>query len=173
MTIPASPSGGAHGAPGGHRPPQRNSSRMIGGCAGARAASAAAMAGPQVRLGGGWNCDPSQTTTGEATAEGDGSGDDGAESGAAHPATTSATMMAEITDLLMAPRTVGHPYRFPHPRAIRSPGQMRDRASQPWERCARTAASPHQDRITAAEDEARGEVRVVERPDGISKTRLA
>ena len=27
MTIPASPSGGAHGAPGGHRPPERNSSR--------------------------------------------------------------------------------------------------------------------------------------------------
>src|SRR5450759_1765085 len=106
MTIPAFPSGGAQGAPGGHRPPQPNSSRMIGGCPGASTASAAAIAGPQVRLGGGWNCDPSQTTSGEATAE-------GAEDDEVQPTTTMATIARETTSLLMAPRTVRYPRRFP------------------------------------------------------------
>ena len=86
---------------------------MIGGCPGPMAASAAAMAGPQVRLGGGWNCDPSQMTAGEATAEGDGGGEDGTDDDAAHPATTMATVAREIPSLLMALRTVRHPSRFP------------------------------------------------------------
>jgi hypothetical protein len=81
---------------------------MIGGCSGASMESAAAMAGPQVRLGGGWNCDPSQTTAGEATAEGDGAEDD-----PAHPAPMVATSAREIANLLMAPRTVRYPCRFP------------------------------------------------------------
>src|ERR1035437_2560639 len=117
MTIPALSSGGAHGAPGGHRPPQRNSSRMMGGCAGVSTANAAASAGPQVRLGGGWNCDPSQPTSGEAAAEGDESGDDRAEDVGAHPATTT-TIAIEITSLLMAPATVRRACRFPRARAI-------------------------------------------------------
>jgi len=116
--IPAPPSGGAHGAPGGHRPPHRNSSRMIGACAGARTASAAAIAGPQVRLGVGRNCAVSQTTSGDARAEGDGSGDDGAEDVAAHPAATVATVAREIQSLLMAPLTVRHPCRFPRATAL-------------------------------------------------------
>jgi len=91
---------------------------MIGGCPGASTASAAAIAGPQVRLGGGWNCDPSQTTSGEATAEGDESGDDRAEDVGAHPATTMATVEREITSLLMAPATVRRACRFPRARAI-------------------------------------------------------
>src|SRR5450759_3548252 len=113
MTIPAFPSGGAQGAPGGHRPPQPNSSRMIGGCPGASTASAAAIAGPQVRLGGGWNCDPSQMTSGEATAE-------GAEDDDEHAATTMATSAREITSLLMAPATVRRACRFPRARAIQA-----------------------------------------------------
>jgi hypothetical protein len=84
---------------------------MIGGCPGASIPSAAVMAGPQVRLGCGWNCDPSQTTAGDATAAGDGGGDDD-EDGTAHPATTMATSAREIASLLMAPRTVRYPCRF-------------------------------------------------------------
>src|SRR5665647_46021 len=125
MTIPAFPTGGAQGAPGGHRPPQRNSSRMIGGCAGASTASAAAIAGPQVRLGVGWNCALSQATSGEATAEATGSEDDGAEDVAAHPATTAATSAREITSILIALRTVRRSCRFPRARAIRGPGPRR------------------------------------------------
>gem|GEM_PF-5200588 len=88
LTIPASPSGGAHGAPGGHRPPQQNSSRMIGACAAGRTASAAAIAGPHVRLALGCQTAPSQGTSGDATAVGS-----GAE---AHPATTSVTMARQV-----------------------------------------------------------------------------
>ena len=76
------------------------------------------MAGPQVRLGGGWNCDPSQTTSGDATADGDGVGDNGTEDAGAHPATTIATIAMEITNRLMAPRTVRDPCRFPCARPL-------------------------------------------------------
>src|ERR1019366_1072350 len=69
ITIPWSPSGATQGASGGQRPPKRNSSRMIGGCAGANTASAAASAGRQVRLGVGLSCDGSQTTSGDATGD--------------------------------------------------------------------------------------------------------
>jgi hypothetical protein len=121
---------------------------MIGGCAEARAASAAAMAGPQVRVGGGWNCDPSQTTAGDATAEGAGGGDDGAEDVEAHPNTPMATKTYGITNLFMASRSVHD--------------------VGPGGGCPRTAVSPHQNWIAVAEDEARGEVRVVEPPGGVS-----
>ena len=90
---------------------------MIGGCPGASTASAAPMAGPQVRLGGGWNCDPSQTTSGDATA-------DGADDRAAHPATTVAIIAMEITSLLMAPRTVRYPCRFPCARPLAARGRL-------------------------------------------------
>jgi hypothetical protein len=89
---------------------------MIGRGPGASTASAAAMAGPQVRLGG-WNCAVSQMTAGEATAEGDGGGDE--DDPAAQPAPTIATIVTEITNLLMAPQTVRHPRRFPCARASR------------------------------------------------------
>ena len=70
------------------------------------------MAGPQVRLGGGWNCAVSQTTSGEASAEGDGGGDD-TEVDEVHPATTVPTIATEITSRLMAAPTVRCPCRFP------------------------------------------------------------
>lgn len=111
MTIPAFPERGSAGCAGWAQATRRNSSRMIGGCPGASTASAAAKAGPQVRLGGGWNCDPSQTTSGEATAEGDESGDDRAEDVGAHPATPAATSAREITSILIALRT-GRQLRF-------------------------------------------------------------
>jgi hypothetical protein len=60
------------------------------------------MAGPQVRLGGGWKCDPSQTTSGDATVEG--ADDDGVEDDVEHPATTMAAIASEIANLLMPNR---------------------------------------------------------------------
>ena len=80
------------------------------------------MAGPQVRLGGGWNCDPSQTTAGEATADGDRSGDEAGEDGAAHPRFPMATKTSGITNLFMESQSVQDPCGFLPAPALRGLG---------------------------------------------------